>query len=340
MRSGAPSSAQRARRLVRWYPRAWRDRYGAEFCALLESELDERHVSVRRTVDVAWSGLVARGAHAGLVGPPRDVRHQARASLSWVVAALAAFLAFGLAMWSQLVVGWQWTPPRTPDTTTATVVMSVVVATLLVLGLVALAPIVWTFAVRMARGARRDLLAPAAVLVVAGTLLVLGSRAYENGWPGTGGHPWSHQGMVPGGLAAFVWSATLGVTSYWAHPGALQRFPRGELAWMAVDPLLLLALAGAAVTLLLRLELSDRLARFELRVGLVAASTMGAFLVGAVLWLSDDRARPRSVPPDLFHAGSIDVVGVAVMALACVAAHVAVHRGLLAMRSTRRTGVD
>jgi hypothetical protein len=335
----ASSSARRAQRLLRWYPRAWRERYGDEFCALLECELDERHASIRRTADVAWSGLMARGALVGLVGPPRDVRQQARASLAWVVAALVAFLAFGLAMWSQLVVDWQWTPPRTPDTTLATVVMTVVVATLLVLGVVALAPLVWTFGTRMVHGARRPLLVPAAILALAVTMLVVGSRAYENGWPGTGGHPWSHQGMVPGGLAAFVWSATLGVTSYWAHPGALHTFPRGELVWMAVDPVLLVTIAAAGATLLRRLELSDRVARLELRVALVAASAMGVFLLGALLWLLDDRARPHSIPTDLFHAGSIDVIGAAVMALACVGAHVAIHRGLMALRATRRASV-
>jgi hypothetical protein len=34
--------AERAGRLLRWYPRAWRDRYGEEFTELLISDIEER----------------------------------------------------------------------------------------------------------------------------------------------------------------------------------------------------------------------------------------------------------------------------------------------------------
>ena len=74
------------------------------------------------------------------------------------------------------------------------------------------------------------------------------------------------------------------------------------------------------------------MARFELRLGLVATAAMGAFLVGALLWLLDDRARPRAIPANLFHVGAIDVAGVCVMAIACGVAHRVARRGLSALR--------
>lgn len=326
------STERRARRLLRWYPPSWRVRYGDEFCALLECELDERRASTRRSLDVAWCGVVARASAAGLAGRPLDGARQARASLAWVVGTAVAFLSFGLAMWSQLVVGWQWTSPATPGTTWATVVTSDAVAGFVVLAAAATMPVLGVVVSRIVRGHGRGLVAPAAVCTAATAILVVGARAFENGWPGTGGHHWAHQGMVPGGLAAFVWAATLGVTSYWAHPGALRAFPTSELAWMVVSPLLIAVAAGAAVTTLRRVELPARTARFELRVGLAASGVMGLALCGDVLWLLDRQSRPRSIPANLFHVGAIDVVGVVVMALATLLAVRAVQRGLAATR--------
>ncbi|HKD94325.1 MAG TPA: hypothetical protein VKB43_06400 [Gaiellaceae bacterium] len=51
---------RRARRLLRWYPTAWRERYGEEFTRLLEDDIRERPRSWHRTVDVARSGLAAQ----------------------------------------------------------------------------------------------------------------------------------------------------------------------------------------------------------------------------------------------------------------------------------------
>ena len=66
---GAPDpAAQRAARLLRWYPKAWRSRYGEEFTELLISDIDERPRSQSRTADVIRGGIVARLADAGLCG--------------------------------------------------------------------------------------------------------------------------------------------------------------------------------------------------------------------------------------------------------------------------------
>ncbi len=48
-------------RLLRWYPPAWRDRYGDELVALLEDELDGTAPTVRLRVSLA----VIRGPPTG-----------------------------------------------------------------------------------------------------------------------------------------------------------------------------------------------------------------------------------------------------------------------------------
>jgi len=47
--------------LLRWYPRAWRDRYGEELLALIQDTLDEGHPAWRLRLGVAWGGLRERG---------------------------------------------------------------------------------------------------------------------------------------------------------------------------------------------------------------------------------------------------------------------------------------
>jgi len=50
----------RARGFLRWYPPTWRERYGEEFVAHLESEIAETPYSLRRSVDVAFHGVLTR----------------------------------------------------------------------------------------------------------------------------------------------------------------------------------------------------------------------------------------------------------------------------------------
>jgi hypothetical protein len=86
--SDGTEEARRARRLACWYPKAWRDRYGDEFEAMLAEQLKTQPHSSRRTFDIVTAGLRARVQYAGLIGdalPPRDA-----------VSAALAWLAFGM----------------------------------------------------------------------------------------------------------------------------------------------------------------------------------------------------------------------------------------------------
>jgi hypothetical protein len=100
--------ADRAARLMRWYPRSWRDRYGEEFAELLVADISERPRSRARTADVIRGGIVARLASAGLCGFAADAAGQVRASLVSLACSLSIFLGLGAAIWSQLTIGWQW----------------------------------------------------------------------------------------------------------------------------------------------------------------------------------------------------------------------------------------
>jgi len=318
----SPEAVRRAEALLRWYPNDWRSRYGDEFAELLISDLTERPRSWHRAVDVARNGLVARLSAAGLGAGPLDPSEQARASLASMGCALAVFLAFGVAMWSQLTVGWQWSEPDTTATRTGMVVMSLAVVLFVSLAVLAAVPIVWGVLTRLARRRRQGLAGPAALVALCVAALVAGSHHFGNGWPGTGGHAWAHQGLVPGGVAAFSWASTLFVSSYWAHPSALASFPAGEIAWMAISPLAVTGLVVGATRTVRRLELSPRALRFEGRLAGVATLGMLVFLGGCCSWILDGGSGPRN----LFHTGTIDMVGLAVMAGSVAVAYRAASR--------------
>jgi hypothetical protein len=313
------AARKRAGRLLRWYPRAWRDRYGVEFAELLVSDIAERPHAPSRALDVALGGIVARLAAAGLAGVTGPGQAPARASLASLSCCQAVFLLIAAAIWSQLAIGWQWSAPAGAATMTGMLLMSATLLTLAALVVLAALPYAWAVATRLARGRPNGLIIPALVFTAGVTVAFLGGRHFGNGWPGTGGHPWpggylrvaGHEwigrGLVPGGLAAFSWASTLSVTTYWLHPAALASFPATELAWMAASPLALACAAGGAAMLVRRVELPQRLLAWQARLATSACGVMFAFFAGCGCWVA-------SGGQGLFRAGTIDAAGVAALA--------------------------
>jgi hypothetical protein len=190
------------------------------------------------------------------------------------------------------------------------------------LALLAAIPIAWNVLGRASKGRARELVRPSSLFLTGTALVAVGARHFGNGWPGTGGHPWSGQGLVPGGVAAFTWASTLFVSSYWAHPGALLSFPTAEFAWMAICPIAVVCLVVGAAKTVRRLDLSPRVLRYEAWLGGIATLGMLIFLVGSCCWMVDGGPGPRN----LFHAGAIDVAGLIVMASSLAVAHRATSR--------------
>ena len=54
--------------LLRWYPRAWRERYGEEFLAMVEDTLEGARPGWRLRLGLAWAGLREHGRRARRAG--------------------------------------------------------------------------------------------------------------------------------------------------------------------------------------------------------------------------------------------------------------------------------
>lgn len=320
------TQAARVRRMLAWYPRSWRDRYGDEFAELLMDELAEQPRSARRGLNIAASGLRCRLAGLGLAGHPLDPDAARQAGLATVACCAAAFMVAAACLWSQLAIAMQWAVARDAGISESMDVMSAALLACALLALLALGPVARAALASVAAGRGRRLLWPAALFIGGATVLVVGGLHFQNAWPGTGGHLLAQQGLVPGGIAAFCWATTMWITSYWLHPAMLATFTVSQIGWMLACP----AAAAAAITglaaLLRRVELSRAAFRYEIWLGQIAAGTMTVFLAGALCWLS---AAGAAVTP-IFRGGSVDAAGLAVLAAAVVAASCATRRAGLA----------
>ncbi len=330
------SPVQRARRLVRWYPRRWRVRYGEEFMELLIDDMAERPRSLHRTADVVRSGLVARLRAGGLAGDDLVGAHQIRAGLAWLGAACAAFLAFGVAEWAQITVGWQWSAPADRATTAAMLLMSAAALAFVTLALLAAIPLGWAAVRAVRRGGAGRIAGPLLFTAAATAVVVWGSLHFGHHWPGTGGREWPQRGLVPGSVARFCWAATLWVSAYWAHPRSLLTFPAAEVAWMAISPLALVAMmaGGVRAASALSVWLTPRALRCETLLAATATVVMAVFLAGAGGWVLSGGPGAHG----LFGAGAIDVAGLAVMAAAFLVAASALRRTVRAWMSPAGSG--
>ena len=82
------------RRLLRWYPAGWRERYGDEFLALVEDRLHETPLTVRLRLSIAIAGMRERCYGSGLIGTRSTVSTQRRSGSLMVLVA-----------WSIMIVG-------------------------------------------------------------------------------------------------------------------------------------------------------------------------------------------------------------------------------------------
>ena len=81
-------------RLLCWYPRAWRERYGEEFLAMIEDTLDGRRLTLPLRLSVTWGGLRERAHTARRAGQAAAGRLSARLRVfnRWWVCFVAGFV--------------------------------------------------------------------------------------------------------------------------------------------------------------------------------------------------------------------------------------------------------
>jgi len=82
-------------RALRWYPSAWRARYGDELGALIEDQLDGCPPTMRFSMNLALAGLKERAREAWNVGPSASPAERARSGILLVLGGWTAFVVAG-----------------------------------------------------------------------------------------------------------------------------------------------------------------------------------------------------------------------------------------------------
>ncbi|MDQ1685762.1 MAG: hypothetical protein QOC82_2499 [Frankiaceae bacterium] len=294
----------RAQRLLRAYPRIWRQRYGDEFAALLTDDIAERPRCWRRDLNVVRSGLTARIAAAGLgSGPVRD----SSATAATVLAAMFVFVAGAMSIWTQLVSGSIGTGPDSPAVTLGLVTLSGCGLAVVALAVAAAGSLVKA-TVRSIRAGHGRRHARSIFTTIAGATTFGAGAALMSAH--------AHGSALP---ARWTWAATESISTYWIHPGRLLALPAPEIAWMVASPLALIACWRGLVSLAATTGVTNtwhRLARRTANGVLVPA------LIAATTWVLGSQHSPQAS----LRAGSLDLALIAAMTAAVLTISAATRR--------------
>jgi len=287
-------TTRRAARLLRWYPAAWRERYGEEFEDHLEQEFSDRSVDWRRTANIVYEGLVARVADLGLATTDVGLEDRTHASVGTSFALVTMMMVVILDLWSRAMALWNSFSRASVPNTVATGALTIATGLLLMV-LVAVVLVVGFSVVRqVARGRARPLVGPSIVAMVSGGFLLYGARwvpgeldAYirgggAHGGPGFPGIRLSHPGAVIKALAQITWELTQRWVALWGQ--GVPRTPVGQVVMNDLAPLAVLVFGVAIALLVRRVELP----RFAERLGSATVVLLGAlagvFLIAYLAW--------------------------------------------------------
>ena len=238
-------------RLVRWYPEAWRERYGDELAALMEDHLGNRSPSLRFRSSIVRAGLGERAREAGFTGRSSSPVERARAGTLLVLFAWTAFVIAG-ASFSKLSEHFGAAVPSAsrslPSAAFSQVqTVAIMAAVLVVVGGITALPAFTTFLRAGGSPAiRRSVLRAAtlsAVTVAAAAALIPWAHALSNA---------QRNGTDAAYMAAFaVWAVLLVATlCSWTQAGSLaeRRLVLSRRA-LAVESVLAVAVAAAMISM-------------------------------------------------------------------------------------------
>ena len=247
----------RTDRLLRWYPAAWRARYGQELAALLEDTYGDGRVPVGQRLSLAGHGLGQRARASALAGAG-DPARRARAGALVVLCAWPAFVLAGGAF-AKYAEHWdaatpaaaRWLPAAAYDVVVAGAVAG---AAVIALGALVALPAFVSF---LRAGRLRELRAvvvAALVLTALTVAMTVGAVLWAHGHSAAQRNTTSILGLGLGSAFALSLVATLA-------------------AWCT-----------AVVAAVGRLELSARALRVEGALAVALLGAMAAVTAGMVTW--------------------------------------------------------
>ena len=109
--TASTTGPQRFEPMLRWYPPAWRDRYGGEMAALLEDTHGSGRVPLAQRLALAKAGAAERARAAGIIGNSTGNYERVRAGSHLILCAWALFMIGG-AIFVKYSEHWDAAVPR------------------------------------------------------------------------------------------------------------------------------------------------------------------------------------------------------------------------------------
>lgn len=251
------SAARTSGRLLRLYPKQWRQRYGQELEALIVEASGDHRVSWRMHLDIARGAGRERLRSAGLAdnGAPGD---QVRAGVLVVLCAWALFVTAGITV-QKFSEHWQSATPAASRGVPSMAFTTLVAAALC-----------------------------ASVLVLAGIVRAVPSLVW---FLRNGGWPEIRRRVVTAALLTGIASAAMGALVIWAHGLDSEERAGGDRAYaaafvavacLAVGCLTAWTLAATAVSR--RLSLSRQALRTEAYIACAVTVLMAAMAGSTIVW--------------------------------------------------------
>jgi hypothetical protein len=317
--SSDTTSTRRAKRLLNWYPKAWRERYGEEFVDHLEQEFDDNPTDFRRSLNIATKGIVARLGDFGFSRTPLSTEGQPRAALATSFALMALTSILILNFWSQAMLQWSARKYHPIPVSATTGILSAA-AGVMMLALMAIVLIVGISVVRQCLRRRgRPLVGPLTLALGSGSLILYAVRglpsvlaAYSHMFQG--GFRWTHPGPAMYGLAYISDRFTQWWVSVW-NPG-VSGVPTLYAVVNDLVPLAVLVFGLAIATLLRRVELPAFVGRFTRAMVMLLGVLTGVAVLTHVAWLAF--GGPSYSPTFGFEGRTAGVIYIAFMAVVAV----------------------
>jgi hypothetical protein len=286
----APShDTRRAKRLLRWYPPAWRQSYGEEFVDHLEQEFADRPADFRRSVNVARKGLITRVGDIGLSNTGVNPANQARAALGTSLALIALMVIVMLDLWSRAMGAWSSRTYHPLPVDASTGVLTAAMAFLLLVLAATVIVVACCVARQILRGRARRLAGPSLLALTSGGFLLYAGRMfpsllapYIHGAHGLPGTRLSDPGQDIANLATVTWELTQRWVAPW-HQGISTTSGIQAIVDNFV-PVAMFALGIALAMLIRRVELPRVAARLVFPAVALLSTLTAVFFLAYMAW--------------------------------------------------------
>jgi hypothetical protein len=282
--SDLTAATRHARRLLRWYPAAWRERYGDEFVDLMEQEVTDNPKSSGRTLNIAYKGASARLSELGVVGVTVNPRNQTTAVIASTFFVATAFLAIAVDTWSGAMLTWNLGRQASLPVTFGAGALTALTA-VIALALIAIFGILtWLSARRIGQRQAKGLIGPWSLILVMMAFIIYSVHNALHFVIARGGIQWTNAGEAVKQLAGASSAVISTITRTWVHPG--QQIKSFSDLVFAITPIALglFAYGVARLTRKIGIPLSmNRLGHF---VTFAISGSMTVFLACFVAWIA------------------------------------------------------